>query len=607
MTSRSLSLVLAVVLVGPATAAPPVPDAIDVPMNQDPAIPVSEAAPAFPAGLLDLWVKALDRPESDTVCRAATAIALAHSRGLTEATTAAPALVRALERPARHPTVRVAVAKTLVALDARDAAPKLFAHLRTEGVDYREVVETALAAWDHRPARAVWLDRLTATPLRHDRDLLRAVRSLATVREDGAAARLRDLALNTDLPAATRIEAARAVVRLRPAVSEADAAPVPADVTAAALPTRLVTVTLLRQRSDDAAVKLLQAFAGDAEPAVALVAATRLLELDPKHVLAVLEPALASADFGMRLVAVEALFKLPSADHIRRLGDRLDDPHPDVRVKARLRLRQLSGSKEWTPTVTEQAVRAVQSDGWRPQEQGAMLLAQLGDTGRMSRLVELLKSDRPEVMVAAGWAVRVLAVPDTFPAVLTRVTARREQAHSKGLRFELSDGIDGQLTQLLQLFGTVKYREADAELRRLYPRFLGRGDAPAYNPRGASSPPFNLVGGEPRAAALWALGRLYENAPDAALAKRIEERLTGDPGLGPDHPAVRRMAAVALGQMRANESATALAQESGRGLPTLDPVPHACRWAVARLTGAAPPPPGRVEVPQVGWFLTPAK
>jgi HEAT repeat protein len=586
-----------------AAAAPPrVPDAIDSPMTTDPLILVSEAVPTFPPGILDLWMKALERPEHEARGKAAASMALAHQRGMAGVSAAVPALVRALEVDDQPASVRVAVARALVVLDARDAAAKLFAHVRTAGADYRVVVEPALAAWDFKPARAEWLDRLKAG--KPDHDLTLAMRGLAAVREESAAPRLRELALNADLPAVTRIEAARAAVRIQPT---ADAAPVPTDVGTASVTTRLVAVTLLTQRSGDAAVKHLQAFARDREPAVALVAVNRLLELDPKLVLPVKDAVLGSLDYGVRLVGVEALSRTPSAEHVKLLGDRLDDPHPDVQTKARIRLRELADRGEWKPAVVEQAVKAVNAKGWRPHEQGAMLLAQLGHTGEMKRLIELLKSDRPEVMIASAWAVRVLAVPDTFPDALKQATARREQSLASRLEPEVAAGVNGQLAQLAQLFGTTRYRPADAELRRQYPRFLGAGEVPVYNPRGGGGATFNPIGGEARAAAIWALGLIHENAAPADLTGKIEERMTGDPGRGPDHPAVRRAAAVALGRMKASKSLGALKDYSAGDKPSLEPLDHACRWAVARLTGTAPPPAGKVEVMQRGWFLEPQK
>jgi hypothetical protein len=114
---------------------------------------------------------------------------------------------------------------------------------------------------------------------------------------------------------------------------------------------------------------------------------------------------------------------------------------------------------------------------------------------------------------------------------------------------------------------------------------------------------FNPVGPETRAAAIWALGHLHAGDP-ADLAGPIEERLTGDPGMGRDDERVRRMAAVALARLKANDSLPALRTEAGDG-PTLDMVAHTCRWAVAQLTGEPLAAPAVYELLQRDWFLVP--
>jgi HEAT repeats len=146
------------------------------------------------------------------------------------------------------------------------------------------------------------------------------------------------------------------------------------------------------------------------------------------------------------------------------------------------------------------------------------------------------------------------------------------------------------------LFGTAAYRASDAELRKLFPRFIQSGRPPAFNP----------VGPETRAAAVWALGRLHANDPDPVLVGPIQDRLTGDPGMGPDDPRVRRMAAIALGRMGASQSLDALRTVAGKR-PTIDPAELASRWAVAQLTGEPVPPAGVYELPQTDWFLVPLK
>ena len=103
---------------------------------------------------------ALDRPEQDVRGRAALAIAQAHEAGLPGLAVAAPALLRVIARPDEHPAVAAAAARALVALDVRVAAPSLLKLAESEDPDLRGVVDLALAQWDYKPARDVWLGRL---------------------------------------------------------------------------------------------------------------------------------------------------------------------------------------------------------------------------------------------------------------------------------------------------------------------------------------------------------------------------------------------------------------------------------------------------------------
>ncbi|MEO2092107.1 MAG: hypothetical protein ABGY75_21850, partial [Gemmataceae bacterium] len=418
-TFSPLVLLLAASL---AAAAPPVPDVVDSPMYLDPPLPTAEVVRTFPPGLLDQWLTALDRAdEPETQARAALAIALAHERGMPGLTAAIPKLTRNLEQEKQPPAAALATAKALVALDAKQSAAPLFTRSQSESASFRELVEPALARWDYRPAREVWLSRLTAARPKFDRDLVLAIRGLAVVREEKAAPRLADLARSPEAPPAFRLEAARGLVAVRPTGTDVPLARLTTDAAARSTVTRLVAATLLRQHAGPEAVKLLQALAGDPEPAVAVVAVTRLFETDPAAVLPAFDAVVASPDEGVRSVGVKVLATHPTPENVRRLGDRLDDPHPDIRVEARRALRQLAAEPDRKAGVVEQAVRAVGEKSWRPQEQGAMLLAQLGLTGEVNRLLPLLDSDRPEVMVAAAWAVRVLDVPDTLPPVLEHV------------------------------------------------------------------------------------------------------------------------------------------------------------------------------------------
>src|SRR5579884_594426 len=109
-----LALALGGVLVLAAVAGAFEP-VIDAPMYADPALPVGREIKVFPEKAKDLWARALDRPEVDLRCRAADAVARAHRRGVRGLETTVGPLLAALDRPDQDPTVRVAVARALVA------------------------------------------------------------------------------------------------------------------------------------------------------------------------------------------------------------------------------------------------------------------------------------------------------------------------------------------------------------------------------------------------------------------------------------------------------------------------------------------------------------
>ena len=120
-------------------------------------------------------------------------------------------------------------------------------------------------------------------------------------------------------------------------------------------------------------------------------------------------------------------------------------------------------------------------------------------------------------------------------------------------------------------------------------------------------PSFTPVGGETRAAAAWALGWFHEGDPEPALVRLIEDRLTGDPGIGPDDPRLRRMAAIALGRMNAKQSLEVLRERAAIDLAMTDLVTSACRWSAFHIMGEPLPKVLPALVPQRDWFLMPLR
>jgi HEAT repeat protein len=588
-------------------------DVIDSPMYKSPDLPVPEVVTVFPEKAKDLWLKALQRPEADVKCQVADAVALAHQRGARGFDSFIDPFIAALDQSDQHSAVRLAVARTLIALDARKAAPSLLKYARAGGGDLCEVVEPALAQWNYEPARSLWLERLRdpATP---QRSLILAIQALAAIHEEKAVDRLRELALADPpkdeigkrkgekesslvppssflLAPSSRLEAARALAALRNEGLEKDAERLLADASTCGVTARLVAVSLLRYHKSDDAINVLQRLAEDPEPAVAAIAVVRLIEINPDLVVPTVERLLASSDSTLRSEAVEILFHRPTERHIHLLANGLDDIHREVRRKSRRLLELLAAKKEWHDPVIEETTRMLSTLQWRALEQATILLTLLDYKPSAKRLVELLRSDRPEVAVTAAWGLRRLDVPETLPAVLSYVEAAQKRTVAPGRVPDPKDLVgvtmDHQLSQLNQFLGRRKYTAADDALQRYIPR------------RADNSWP------EARAAAIWALGLIHEGKPAADLAASLEQRLNDASSLPPENGQVRMMAAVGLGRLRAEDALPSLRRNCLEFAPSLNPVSNASGWAIEQITGEAMPLPKTIRKPRRDWFLMP--
>jgi HEAT repeat protein len=563
-------------------------EVIDSPMYQAPELAGPREERVFTEDTLRLWLRALERPEADLRRQAAEAVGLARRRGFKGLEAAVAPLVAVLDQPEQHSAVRLAAAQALVSLDAKEAAPTLLRQAQAHG-ELCEVVDPALARWDYRPARAAWLARLGApdTPARR---VVLAIRGLAAVREEQAAPRLRELALDDRVTGLIRREAARGLGLLRGDGLEQDAERLASDASPRGTASRLAAVSLLQRHGGDRSIQILQRLGADHEPAVAAAAVARLIEIDPKLVAAP-EQLLDSADSGLRLLGVEILLRRPSEQRLGLLGDRLADPHPEVRVRARGALRALAAGKEFRDPVIGKAVRVLGGRDWRGLEQAAILLAQLDHKPAAGRLLELLSFERAEVYVTAAWGLRRLAVAETLPGVVAFVKDRHRRLLAGEYPGPEMVLIDHQLSQLNQLLGQQKHKPADAVLRTFIPR--------TAKPR---QPPF---GSESRAAAIWALGLLHEGKPDNALTTALEDRLNDPSSMPPEDPRVLRMSAVALGRSRAKEALPTLRKGCPFGEPSGDQVNNACGWAIEQLTGEAMKPPRTIRRVERDWFLSP--
>ncbi len=552
-------------------------------MDSDPRLDeLPPPVPVFPQGCLELWLEALARPEADMQRLAASTIALAHTRGMPGLEAAQPLLAKIVAAEGTHRATRFAAARALIVLKARTADAVLFDASQRYGGDLRQLVEPVLAQWNFQAIRKVWHERLDARAVRN-RDLLLAIRGLGTVRDAAATDRLLSLVDDSVQSPAMRIAAARSAGQIADTGLERAAARL-IDPPASSVNDRLCAVALLGRHRTPASLPLFVRLAQDAEPGVAAAALNRLNEIDFDLVLPFAEQALQNSDPQVRQAGANAYAARPTPPRAIFLVQLLDDPHPAVRGHVCRQLFRLAQNSEYGDPIRDAAMALMAMPGWRGQEQAALLLAALDHKPAATGMVTLLESSRGEVMIAAAWGLRKLAVAETLPAILDKASRQTDGS----VRAGPGSKVDLQVAHLFEAMAVQNYAPAEPLWRRYIPKTM-------------------MIGDYSRGAAIWALGRLYAGTADAALSKQFVERLI-DPAPPPLEPEelmrVRVMSAVALGRMGAVSQLDRMRRYLG---PQVTPKPSsvAIRWAVKELTGEILPAPEPTKIWQRGWFLEP--
>lgn len=547
-------------------------------MDSDPLLPVLSFRKAYSDKYLPLWLQALDRPEADLQSLAAETVAQAHLEGIPKMIEAKPALARIVASKEAHPAARFTAARALIVLEAKDAAPELFQAAQGSDPAVRQLIEPALAHWNHEPAKEVWRKRLTNKDSSH-RDIMLALRCLGDAGDQAALPQLLSMAHAPERLPAERLAAARSAGQIKDDGLEGDAQKfVHAKST---ILDRLCAMGLLERHSSEGSRKLFLGLAVDAEPSVASAALRRLNAIDPALVLPLAEKALHNADSGIRAEGVRCFAALPTAERLQLLGKLLDDPHPGVRSQVREDFRRLAADANWLPVIQQSAMDALNAISWRGQEQATLILGHLDHKPAAQRLIKLLDSPRGEVMIASAWGLRKLSLPETS----AELHKKAEYLTEVRLRQRNFDDLDFQAAHLFEALGRLKYKPAEPLMRRYVAKNYAMGE---YS----------------RAAAIWALGLLHEGKPDEALAAQITSRVT-EPGsaMPPEMDRVRKGGAISLGKMRATSQAGALQSYfNPNGYSTTD---LAIRWSLQELTGQKIPLPPPAILSKGGWFLEP--
>lgn len=544
----------------------------------DPKLVIPSNERTFDARLIPLWREALLRPEAEYQRQAALAVLQAQAEGFSGLEAAQPELRQVLTAPQTSTHARLAAAQALVALNRRDEAPALLEAGLKHGGDFRQIIEPALAAWNYEPVRSLWRQRLTDSTVAR-RDLLLAMQGLGQVKDADALPALLKLAgPGQAAPAVVRLAAARAAADIADSGLEAQAAPL-MNATATIID-RLCAVSLLKQHQAASAQALLNRLALDQEPPVAAAALETLFQIDPALVLPLASQAAASRDVNVRRVAARTWIVRPDPERVAALARLLDDPHPGLRSEVCEALFQHAQQPSLNELIRTEAMKMLSGESWRGQEQGALLLAALNHRAAAPRLVELLESTRPEVMVASAFSLRKLAVTDTLPALLDKAQRQTDHCLKEALT---PPAVDVQVAHLFEAMGRMKYAAAEPLMRQHVPKNL-------------------TLGAQARAGAVYALGWLYEGRVDEALAKQLMARLMDSSGEPPEVEPVRLLSAISIGRMKAQSQLAGLKSLAGSPIRP-DPVSHAIRWSVQQISGEEIPlEPMRPQL-RGGWFL----
>lgn len=584
MTPLSSGLIILLAALPLRAADPNVDPTVGWARADDPAIELLPTEIRWPDELGAVWAKALQQPESDLRREAADSIRQAQQLGMPGLDALAEELMKVLDTPDEHSVIRTAAAKALVAIDARQAAPLLAKHTRRGPIALSLSVEPALARWDYKPARAIWLERLT-DPATSSVHLQLTLQCIGQIQDMQAAADLKRLVTDRSVSASIRLAAAKALAEFPDGGLTELARRLAGDSSSRGRADRLVGVHLLVNQSSDDALELLDQYAAVPEPAVAAQAMQRLLAIAPERVVQRAASTIESPDARIRQLTVQALATEPSEASITTLVPVIGDSVPEIREDARRVLLAMSSNDELRRVVIEQTAVVLGGDSWRGLEQAILILTELDQEQVGERLLQLLHHPRHEVAVTAAWGLKTLAIP----ALVDTMFDEAKQFSAEAANVELEDVATATAVSahLLEAMGIMQHEPAEEYLRTFIPK---------------SSPHPEDV----RAAAIWSLGHLWADADslDSELVSQLEGRLDDWASVPPELDAVRRMSAVALGRMESETSLPVLRHWYTTNGPN-DRLGASCGWAIQQITGETLPEPQPYTRQLHGWFLEP--
>ena len=186
---------------------------INLVMFHDPQLQVGSITLVLTNELKVLWLKAMDRGDSELQRMALDSFKLAQERGMKDLKDTHARLADLLKVPKQDSIVHRAAVHTLVHLNAREYAQVLAESAKSHGLTIAILVEPALARWKSDLLTDAWLSRIDDP---HASLVMRmlAIDGLGETEEIKAASSLKRIAANSRAIANERIAAARALSKM---------------------------------------------------------------------------------------------------------------------------------------------------------------------------------------------------------------------------------------------------------------------------------------------------------------------------------------------------------------------------------------------------------
>ena len=537
----------------------------------------------FPAGLVDLWMRALKRDEPEFQRLIIDTMAMAHAENLQGLEVATERLVALASDEKQDLDVLRASVQTLIVLDIREHQD-LFANLAlAKGAPISEIVEPALAQWGSKAMEDAWLKRVQEQAASPSQMIL-AMNGLAAIKCSSAGDALQTLVLNSSALRRVRLAAAEALASIAPQW-QVDLASKLHARTPGQLLDSLMALSVLKGSQSQEAVDLLEKIVQEKNQNSAVLAGAleQLYSIDYKLLLPHVRGLVTSRDSSVRLWCARALADARKSEDIPVMAGLLNDLNPGLRSFMSGSLVDFGKTEELRPAVIGEVEKILAGTNWRGCEQACVVLGRLDHEPAAERMVELLGNPRGDVKVAAAWGLTQLRVAAVLPDMLDHAESVYEGLSSKQLNAGMP-GVTLHLAHLFIAFGDQNYTESEPLLVKMIPKSYDYGEFA-------------------RPAAVWALGVFHQNEPDCPLVPKLVDRLLDDFSMVPEIELVRIMCAVSLGRMKAASANADLVKFSGQ----TNLLGSATRWGIREITGDEVPLPKQEVTSNTKnqWFLTP--